>query len=372
VKHIPALDGLRAIAVTMVLLFHAWGDQVRGGFIGVDVFFVLSGFLITRLFIVEAARTGTINLRYFFMRRALRLMPCLWLVIGAMLGFAYLVDPPNFFRLDIIDAVCALTYVTNWHLIIEGDRRNLFGHTWSLAIEEQFYIAWAVVAYWLRRAQLRDIALFLSGTILCLDIWRWFIAAQGASYLRLYAGFDVRADELLGGCAAAAVIGVPAAQRALERLTRSVALGPAALAALVSITAFDFGRPGLVFWYGPLLTILTVAVLFDIVLNEQGFVARLLSWRPLVYVGSISYGLYLWHDPMMYYFKSAEWYVRGAIAFVVAPVLAAGSYRYVEKPALLLKRRFEPMRQAAMPSASATTARNGSSVQESDRADLDE
>src|SRR5262245_41272123 len=156
----PALDGLRGVAVLAVLLFHA--GHLRGGFLGVDLFFTLSGFLITTLLLAEHSARGRISLRNFWSRRARRLLPALYLVLGATVAYAALFARPDSLQQIRGDAFAALAYVANWHLIATGGSYwsqyaapSPLEHLWSLAVEEQFYIVWPLLVVgilaWSRR-----------------------------------------------------------------------------------------------------------------------------------------------------------------------------------------------------------------------------
>jgi peptidoglycan/LPS O-acetylase OafA/YrhL len=347
VKHIPALDGLRAFAITLVLAVHGLRPQFPGAFIGVDVFFVLSGYLITASLLDEHDRTGRINIWYFYVRRALRLMPALWIMVPVVLLLAAQLDPPDFFENDFGDAVGALSYTTNWIWMAENGRRNLFDHTWSLAIEEQYYLIWApLLCALLVRMSARGALLLLIAAIGCVNLWRLGLFFHGASFWRLYLGFDTRADELLAGAATAFLVSIAGARawlRAWLNLVPGAAI--AAVGALCVLARFNLNIEGQCI-YGPLLSLLTVTIILDITLRQEGILAGALTLRPAVYLGSISYGVYLWHDPLLHFVEnfSERWYFRIPVVFIVAPIIAAISYRYLERPALALKHRFNEKR----------------------------
>ena len=346
-KHIPALDGLRAVAITLVLAVHGLRYQFPGAFIGVDVFFVLSGYLITASLLAEHDHTGRINIWYFYVRRALRLMPALWIMVPVILLLATQLDPPDYFENDFGDAVGALSYATNWIWMAENGRRNLFDHTWSLAIEEQYYLIWApLLCVLLVRMSARGALLLLIAAIGAINLWRLGLFLHGASFWRLYLGFDTRADELLAGAAAAFLVSIAGARarfRAWLNLFPSAAI--AAVGALCVLTHFNLEREGSCI-YGPLLSLLTVTIILDVTLRQEGMLAGALTLRPVVYLGSISYGVYLWHDPLLHFVASfsERWYFRIPVAFILAPAIAAISYRYLERPALALKDRFHEKR----------------------------
>ncbi len=347
-KYIPALDGVRALAVAAVVAHHIFGAGFPGGFIGVDIFFVLSGFLITRLFVIEREKTGTIRLSNFFMRRALRLVPALAVMITVSLVLARLVHGGDRFGHDALEAVFAITYTTNfWLGFFAPPMLGLFDNAWSLAIEEQFYVCWGIGAFALLRFGPRRFAavvLFVSAMIVL--GWRWYLLLAGATPMRIYVGFDTRADELLIGCLGAVLLSLSPA----PKMTRY-----GGLAALVALIATAFCAR--VYWmskaamfvdFAVLITIvslLSLEVILDVVVNAGSFLSNALSFRPLVYIGSISYGIYLWHWPLLIMagregFDDLFW--KLVIGAGGSFVMAAVSYRYVERPILALKQRLAP------------------------------
>jgi peptidoglycan/LPS O-acetylase OafA/YrhL len=197
----PALDGLRAVAVLAVLTYHV--GWIPGGFLGVDVFFMLSGFLITTLLCEEHARTGTISIRRFYVRRARRLLPALVLFLLICGGILFVTRPSAFWPTLGGNLLGVLSYGANW-LIIYWRGLGVFGHTWSLAIEEQFYLAWPLLLLGLLRgARPRLIVAGLVTAAAGSLAWRLALALDGASFARLYAATDTHADGLLVGAALA-------------------------------------------------------------------------------------------------------------------------------------------------------------------------
>jgi peptidoglycan/LPS O-acetylase OafA/YrhL len=349
-KYIPALDGLRAFAVIAVIAHHIFPEILSGGFIGVDVFFVLSGFLITRLFIIERESTGTIDLPKFFIRRALRLMPAFWLMVSVFLIVALITHDRSRFERDLIDALFAVTYTTNFALgILTPAAHGLFDNAWSLAVEEQFYIWWGIGAFVLLRFTSRHVAaLVLGASAVFIYAWRLHLLSNGAALMRIYVGFDTRADELLIGCLGAALL--PTSLAATSSWIRYGGL--AALTGLIAIAFY-----GRAYYLGPdaeqmnfaivmtVVTFLTIIVIFDLMTNADGLISQVLSSRQLVYIGSISYGMYLWHWPLLVMAKESGFDGPLKKAFIVICVTftaAALSYHYVERPIRGLKRRFAP------------------------------
>src|SRR3954452_6670592 len=220
--YIPGLDGLRGIAVIAVLLFHGGVTWATGGFLGVDMFFVLSGFLITSLLLEERWRTGTIGLSHFWSRRARRLLPALLLLLAAMAAYATWVPtdtPLGALRRDVL---ATLAYVSNWHFILDGGSyfaRNAppspLRHTWSLAIEEQFYVLWPLLFIAVARGKhrLTKLAVFIGVGIAASIGAMAYLYHPGADSSRVYYGTDTRAHVILIGCGLAVLLSGVARQR---------------------------------------------------------------------------------------------------------------------------------------------------------------
>lgn len=306
----PALDGLRGVAILMVLAWHLGIPGLEGaGQAGVTLFFVLSGFLITAILVEEHGRRGRIDLARFYLRRAARLFPAL-LVLLFFASFAVLLEHPSSGPIVIL---APLFYVANWAQAAHVDMSPV-DHTWTLSIEEQFYLTWplllsALLVIRRRWALYAVLALLVASTAL-----RYYIAPLDSA--RALWGTDVRADALLAGCGVALV------------LTRwPVRIPPTAVAiALVAFLLVSIvGSPPVMLAGG--LTIITAAsAAFIMLLATTGGSA--LTWRWLRWVGSLSYGLYLWHPFLFSTFSTIP-----HIALVVPAFLAAmASARWIERP----------------------------------------
>ncbi len=303
----PALDGLRGLAIAAVLLFHA--DHLSGGFLGVDLFFVLSGFLITSLLLAEWRRRRRISLPAFWARRARRLLPALAGVLaGVAVYAAVFADPTELGRIRA-DALGTLGYVANWRAIFTGNgywdafaAQSPLEHTWSLAIEEQFYLVWPLVVLGVLRAR-RGSARALTATALVLaaasSAWMMVLYEPGTDPERVYLGTDTRgAAVLLGGALAAAFVAWgPPSRATTRRLVQAV--GVAAAAALGwAWFALDGGDDAL--YRGGFLacSLAATAVIAAAADPHPGLLGRAFSLGPLRALGAISYGLYLWHWPV--------------------------------------------------------------------------
>jgi peptidoglycan/LPS O-acetylase OafA/YrhL len=342
IRHLPALDGLRGLALLGVLFFHA-GGALRGGYLGVDLFFVLSGFLITSLLLGEHRASGRIALWPFWVRRARRLFPALLSIMPAIAIYArYFAKPVELQGLRA-DALATLGYVANWRAIFSHKSYwQLFAapspleHTWSLAIEEQFYVVWplvvALVLRWRSRRGVLLLALGLSAISMAMMIA--LFDAERTS--RVYLGTDTRAASILVGAALASVISPettfqPSTVRKLDVLGVIAAVGLAVAWVKLEGSSRFLYHGG--FW----LTELAVLVLIlCAVSGSKSIVARALSIRPLTFLGTISYGVYLWHWPVNVFLTPERVHVRGfwlhVIQFAITFAISIVSYRFLEHP----------------------------------------
>jgi peptidoglycan/LPS O-acetylase OafA/YrhL len=346
--YLPGLDGLRAVAVSAVFLFHA--DVVPGGFLGVDVFFVISGFLITALAIGEIERTGTLSLSQFWSRRARRLLPALYVLCTGVVAWALIDGVPERLGRDVF---ATLAYVANWARLGEGyeyfaayDEPSLLEHTWSLAVEEQFYLVWPLVLVaavavarrmsWSPRVTIGAVA---SVAAVSSTTWSWWLAGTERAQLnRLYFGTDTRAVGLAVGCVAGCVL----AQGARTG-RRQIGAGATAAAMLgfLTLTMMTLTVDGSETWlYGPGFAAAAVASLA--VVNAAagtGVVQRVLAIGPLAAMGRVSYGVYLWHWPVIVVLDEERtgWsgLPLGAVWVVVTGLLVWASWVLVEQRAPL-------------------------------------
>jgi peptidoglycan/LPS O-acetylase OafA/YrhL len=330
----PPLTGLRGGAIVLVLLFHATGVLPNGGPVGVTVFFVLSGYLITGILVAQIRRTGRIDLRAFLARRARRLLPALVVVVTAVLivtaalGHAPAVVP---------DSLLTLAYVSNWARAA-GDGMGLWNHSWSLAIEAQFYLLWPLtLVVFGRRLVDRPMpaVVFVLALAALSALLRVGLAAGGASADRLYFGTDTRAEALLVGCALA-LFESDARVRAVPRW-----VGPSSLIAIIALTL----APGMDhLWIGSSYSGVAIATALLILALRHGGPDLGLASRPLTWLGDRSYGLYLWHVPVLMVIgaDATAWWWTNALPVAASVVLAALSYRFVERPFLSPAERHDP------------------------------
>jgi peptidoglycan/LPS O-acetylase OafA/YrhL len=346
IGYVPALDGLRGAAIIAVMLFHAGAGRFpRGGFLGVDVFFVLSGFLITAILLEEHRSRGSIDLARFYLRRVLRLAPALVAMLVLVVSLSFVALDGASARSNVVDAFITLLYSANWARVFHVHPPNLFfAHTWSLSIEEQFYVLWPpIAAASLRRGRrARNVALASAIGAAFACALRFELARRGASIDRLYNSLDMRADALLVGCAAGAVL-APGVVEERVRLRIAAAAAPiAALGLLVACFSASWLSVSYYVWGLPLIELAAASVIVDAVLSVRPTtVKRILEGRLLVKIGAISYGLYLWHFPINAALRMVGFRWAGVliVGSVVTVALASLSYRVVELPFLERKRR---------------------------------
>ncbi len=323
------------------------GSRTKGGFLGVDVFFVLSGYLITSLLVGERMRSGSIDLARFWAHRARRLFPALLLLVASAAVVIALQDQVEDYAARRADLLSTLFYVANLHFINVGQSYfaqfqgvSPLEHMWSLSIEEQFYLAWPLLVLGLTWAARRRQSVLLIATglaALASAAWMGFVYT-GADPTRAYIGTDTRAHELLiGALLAIAVLQHPALLTSVRARRAAMIAGP--VAALAVGAAFFVVSDHSASYYrgGAALFCVAVAVgLWAIETLPDGPVARALSWRPVVWVGTISYGLYLWHWPLVQWLRDPDLIVNSRVRQLVevslAFVIAAASFYLVERP----------------------------------------
>jgi peptidoglycan/LPS O-acetylase OafA/YrhL len=335
-QHVPALDGLRGLAVAAVVAFHV--GLLKGGWLGVDLFFVLSGYLISRLLFVEYATTGRIDLKQFWSRRGRRLLPALLCVIVAVAVAERLrgrLIGPAGGRWDVVGA---LTYTSNWVRLRSGagywsqfGPPSLLEHFWSLAIEEQFYLVWPLLMLGLVRLRRGVSTLVLLASMLLAGGWSLVLFHRTLDASRVYMGTDTRAVALLAGATIASL-----AEWRPRWLRAFRALAPVGLVGLlVAMTRMQGTR--LVTYQGGLLacTLAGTVLIAGVATGRTPF-ARHLSIRPLRWLGSRSYGIYLWHWPILVGFGVAghaqKPLLRIVFGVIVSLVVAELSYHVVEMP----------------------------------------
>ncbi|TFH17583.1 MAG: acyltransferase, partial [Acidimicrobiales bacterium] len=371
VPYLPGLDGMRALAVMAVMVYHANADWLPGGYLGVEVFFVISGYLITLLLISEKERTSTVDMKHFWFRRARRLLPALFTLLIAITIWTSLFDREALGKLRG-DVIAALLYVSNWYQIWTGagyTASNEFAplrHLWSLAVEEQFYVVWPLVMFLLLKGGTRRIAglsrwlvgaalvvtlvvalIYTSGPIGTPEVTPdayWSIAGREISKFDWsYLGTFSRASGLLLGAAFAMVWRPVAVMRGPLR-TKGHLLDLVALLGLLILAAMTWwmwlispsgGNPFL-FRGGFLLCALGTLMMVAAVTHERAATSRVLSIPVLLWVGTRSYGLYLYHWPIYQIIRGIAGvhlkFHEFVFAMIATGIVTELSYRFIETP----------------------------------------
>ncbi|TGB36433.1 acyltransferase family protein [Mycolicibacterium peregrinum] len=378
-RDIPALDGIRAIAVALVLAGHGGVPGVAGGFIGVDVFFVLSGFLITSLLLDEFRRTERIDLKGFWIRRAKRLLPAMVLMTLAVV-IARPLFPSEAVTSLREDAVGAFFWMANWVFVAadtdyfsQGATPSPLQHTWSLAVEEQYYLLWPLLvlaaALLVRRRStgaVRVVVFVLAVLgVVGSAVAAILLSGDAGELNRVYFGTDTRAQALLIGAAAAALL-----VRDWSALTVSgtlirtrwrrwvawtlpvIGIAVLALAAHLATGSADEFHHGLLI----VVAVGAVLVVAPVALDQDGYVARALAWFPLVTLGVISYGVYLWHWPIFLILNGERTGLSGwsllALRCAVTIAVSWVSWWAIEQPV----RHWRPQHVPMLRLAAATVA----------------
>lgn len=351
--YLSGLDGFRALAVMAVLFYHAEFSWAKGGFLGVEVFFVISGYLITSLLLIEWLRTDKINLKAFWNRRARRLLPAVFLLLGVVAGGSALFYRDSLDRLGG-DILAASTYVMNWFLIFRGDsyfesfgRPPLLQHLWSLSVEEQFYILWpilfvlgmAIVGGTSKRATVRRfrwivISGAIASTILMAGLFTPFDDPS-----RIYYGTDTRAAGMLVGVALA-LWWMPWRFTSIVSSRYKAVLtgaGTGALLGLIAILALLNEFSPWLYRGGFAITSLLTATVIAVIAHPAGGFGLVFTNPVMAWIGPRSYGIYLWYWPIFMITRPGfdvgsdqltTFLIRLALTFGVAGF----SYRYVESP----------------------------------------
>ena len=353
-RYRPALDGIRALAVIAVTAYHLDGDVLPGGFLGVDIFFVLSGYLIAGLLLAERDRTGRVSLTAFWVRRARRLLPALGGVLVAVAAYAQWWAPTTTLDRLRTDAWAAILYVANWRFALSEqsyfDSQSVISalrHTWSLAVEEQFYILFPllVIACCRGRRPARTLGWVSAvGAIASAAAMAAFVDTADPSFV--YYATHTRAQGLLVGVVLACWSSStePTGRAGRDRALQG--LGFVALAALFAAVYLVDDADDVMYEGGYLLAAVAVAALIAASVRP-GLLGRALSVAPLRWIGQRSYGIYLWHWPAIVALEPARTGLEGwrlaAVRIAATLVAAEVSWRLVETPirrGALAKRRF--------------------------------
>lgn len=346
-RYMPGLDGLRALALIGVMGYHWNFGFAGGGFLGVSLFFVLSGYLITDILASQWHHQRRIDLKDFWIRRFRRLLPAMLLMLFFLVVWVTLFDRSRLpaLRSEVLGAV---TYISNWQFIFQQQSYfesfgppSPLGHFWSLAVEEQFYLLWplimlAVLKLFPRRGQLFT---FIAAGAAISALTMAVIYQPGDDPSRVYYGTDTRAFGLLIGAGLAVVWPSWKLSTHVSRATRRRlnVTGAAAMLIILSMMWQVDRYDSFLYQGGMFLFSLAAAVLVAVLAHPGASISRLLSWKPLLWIGVRSYGIYLWHYPVMILTSPASGtgdlsLPQVALQIAASVLLAALSWKYVEEP----------------------------------------
>lgn len=328
IAYLPRIDGLRALAILAVVGFHAQIPGFGGGFIGVDVFFVLSGYLITRLLLAEHGASGRIDLARFWGRRLRRLYPAMLCMVVAFVALSPWMFPKLTIRQTWTEAWLAGLYISDLAPWLD-QQVMILRHMWTLALEERFYLVWPVLLIGLMRLGRVSVVWTMGVLFLVMTGWRLYLAdGSNAEFFRIYNQFDTHSTGLVLGC------WLGAWNPSLEKHTRSFGLfgllGLGILTFKLSFYAIE-----------PLLWGFTAAEAFAACLIVGA--PAWMGWQPLAWLGRMSYGWYLWHYPVFLWMRHEQWnpWITLVVGGVISLGLAVISYYTVEA-------RFRHKRKPAM------------------------
>lgn len=346
-RYMPGLDGLRTLAVFAVIIYHLNVKWAPGGLLGVSIFFVLSGYLITDLLTAEWSRKGTIDLKGFWVRRIRRLLPAMVVMMAAVVTWVTLFSP-TFMPSLKGDAISSLLYINNWYLIFHqvsyfdkfGPSSPL-GHLWSLAVEEQFYLLWPLLLIiGLRLAPRRGkMFIMILGAMTISALAMLLLYQPGSDPSRVYYGTDTRAFSLLMGAALSIVWPSRKLSNQVTRLSRNTLDGIGAFCLIIILIMI--GTTGeydsFLYPWGFLLLSLVTAAAIAVIAHPASLTGRILGYKPMKWLGARSYGIYLWHYPVIVLTsplggEDGSHVFRSIIQIAASLILASLSYKFIEEP----------------------------------------
>lgn len=344
-RYLPGLDGFRAIAVTAIIIFHMNPNWLPGGFLGVDTFFVISGYLITALLISEYYITGEIDLINFWLRRIKRLIPAVLFMLTVILTYTAFFKPEIIFDIKK-DTIAAFFYVSNWWYIFQDvDYFNQFAiaplkHLWSLAVEEQFYLLYPILLLFLVKFKNQNFTFLILFIISLISLeMMFFLSNSEGNNSRVYFGTDTRLQTLLLGALLAIIWPPFSLKKNISKIQKYI-IDLFGIIGLVILIYFFVTISDKDIWIYKggfyLISFITLFIIASVV-HPSGLFAKSLSNRLFVYIGKRSYSLYLWHFPIIEFVHS--YFVAGQIPFyvyfldiILMVTIAEFSYKFIETP----------------------------------------
>ncbi|MBC1374335.1 acyltransferase family protein [Listeria farberi] len=346
-KYVPSIDGLRALAVIAVIAYHLNFSWAKGGFIGVDIFFVLSGYLITNILLTQWEKNQSLQLKQFWLRRFRRLIPAVYVMIVVVVIYSVFFHPEILKNLRG-DAIASFFYVSNWWFIFHNiSYFDSFGlpsplkNLWSLAIEEQFYMVWPlfllVFLKWVKNPKL--LLKIVIGLGLLSAILMTVLYVPGTDPSRVYYGTDTRAFDLLAGCALAFVWPFNRLSPVVPKKSKAALniAGTISILFFVLFTAFVSEYQPFLYRGGLLFVAILGVIMIATISHPASYLSKIFSFKPLRWIGTRSYGIYLWHYPIITLttpvLEITQPNIWRAILQVAATVIIAElSFRFIETP----------------------------------------
>jgi peptidoglycan/LPS O-acetylase OafA/YrhL len=351
----PALDGIRGVAIVLVVCVHATyllvpkyaGRFIPGGFIALDVFFVLSGFLITSLLVEERAKRGRVSMRGFYRRRALRLFPVLWTVMVVQLIYTLIVHDPLGKELKGLAAIALYFGNFSWkfHAVIP----DTLGQAWSLAVEEQFYLVWPALLVLLLHFRNRRLTIsVMVGLMGVAVVSRFLLFNAGVNWLLVYVQTETRLDALMMGSLLAYLL-----HNGYRLPRRTTAYGWLAAAFLILVVVTSHREDAWLFDGGFTLVAVAAAFVICAILDSDHGLGRMLAWAPVQLLGRMSYSIYLWHVliflGLIRAWPASSGVDRVVVGFTLTAIVSTLSHYIVEKP--FLRRKDQGRRRGSAPGA---------------------
>ncbi len=347
--YVPALDGLRGLITVTIVISHVYYSKIPGVILYIDVLFAGSSYYITSMLLRDLNRYGRINYREFYRRRFARILPPFLAMIGGYLLFRLLFVPP--FSSALAHSAIALTYISNYWFIADPAGIADLAHTWTLSVEEQFYILWPITFAFLARRFGVTWRLVFVICIIAVSIWSWraWLAFHEVPWQRVYAAFDTRADDLMAGSAMAVILQLlpPGKSAVLDRILPALAWPLLLYWIFITVFFWHPDYPSSPFYYygsfvcGAVPGIITITML----IRSTGTICHRILERPeAVFLGHIFYGIYLWHFPIVWYLfehNIARKY-QVMIALPLSILFGTLSYAYIDRYFMRLRSQREP------------------------------